>query len=127
MVASTESGDTIEVQDDGSVIINNSDGTSTTLPSDRTSVVDTSGNSTATISKADTSGMDFSFDDEDTQTETETTGDVSDNTTTSSSGTDLYNITSGGTYTFSGTITDTMITVDAGNADVTNYSQRCND
>ena len=44
---------------------------------------------------------------------------VSNNTAQTASGTNLYNITAGGTYTLSGNITDTMVTVDAGNADVT--------
>lgn len=111
IIASTESGDDIQIQEDGSVIINSPDGTSTALPS----------NTTTTINKADTSGMDFGFDESDTSTSTTpgTPVDVSNNTTISSSGTKLYNITSGGSYTLSGAITDTMVTVDADNADVT--------
>ncbi len=118
IVASAESGDDIQVNEDGSVVINSSDGTSTTLPTETTSVTDSSNS----VSKADTSGMDFSFSEEDTTTETTSSGktvDVSNNTTTTSSGKNLYNITSGGTYTLSGNITDTMVTVDADNADVT--------
>ncbi len=114
IIASTESGDDIQIKEDGSVIINSSDGTSMTLPFEATKTE-------TSITKADTSGMDFNFDESDTSANTTpgTSVDVSNNTTISSSGTKLYNITSGGSYTLSGTITDTMVTVDADNADVT--------
>ena len=132
-MASTESGDSITVKEDGSVIIESSDGISTTLPAETTAVPAGSNTAISTTSpasaetepavdKADTSGMDFDFDEEDTSAETPSNGtsvDVSNNTTQTNSGTNLYNITSGGTYTLSGNITDTMVTVDAGNADVT--------
>lgn len=87
----------------------------------KTGMDETDGSNT-TVSKADTSGMDFGFSDEDTSTTDSgsgTTVDISNNTTITSSGTKLYNITSGGSYTLSGAITDTMVTVDAGEADVT--------
>ena len=89
IIASTESGDDIQIKEDGSVIINSSDGTSMTLPSEATKTE-------TPITKADTSGMDFNFDESDTSANT-TPGmsvDVSNNTTISSSGTKLYNITS---------------------------------
>lgn len=87
---------------------------------------DTVGGNTAdvdtSITTADTSGMDFSFDESDTATvepETGKTVEVTEETTkTTSTGENVYNITAGGTYTLSGTITDTMVTVDANNADV---------
>lgn len=133
VVASTESGDKITVNEDGIMEIEASDGTSTTLPAETTTVPTDSSTTTPTtggasteteptVDKADTSGMDFDFDEEDTSAVTPSSGtsvDVSNNTTQTSSGTSLYNITSGGTYTLSGNITDTMVTVDAGNADVT--------
>ena len=105
------------------MVINSSEGTSITLPAEIITVSDFITSETEpAVSKADTSGMDFSFDESNKTAETTSSGtmaDVSGNTTTASSSTELYNITSGGTYTFSGTITDTMITVDANNADVT--------
>ena len=133
VVASTESSDNITVNEDASVMIESSDGTSTTLPAETTTVPvessttmpTTSSASTETeptVDKADTSGMDFDFDEKDTNAETPSSGtsvDVSNNTTQTNSGTNLYNITSGGTYTLSGNITDTMVTIDAANADVT--------
>ena len=113
VVAGTESGDDIQIQDDGSVVINSSDGTSTTLPAETTSTPTTvttppSSETEPVVGKTDTSGMDFDFDDEDTNAETPSNGttvDVSGNTTQTNSGTNLYNITSGGTYTLTGNIT----------------------
>lgn len=74
------------------------------------------------ITTADTSGMEFSFDKSDTVAavpETGKTVEVTEETPkTTSTGEQTYNITAGGTYTLSGTITDTMLTVDANNADV---------
>lgn len=79
-------------------------------------------NGEVSVSKADTSGMDFSFDDSDINAETAEPGTeivLSDSSTkASSSGVDSYSITSGGTYTFTGTKNDVMLTVDADNADV---------
>lgn len=78
-------------------------------------------NETETINVADTSGMNFDFSEEDT-TEIETSEpviNISDNKILDESGNGQYKITSGGTYTLSDSITDTMVTVDAENADVT--------
>ena len=76
----------------------------------------------SSITTANTSGMDFSFDESDTTAtapESGKTVEVTEGTTkTTSTGEQTYNITAGGTYTLSGTITDTMVTVDANNADV---------
>lgn len=73
-----------------------------------------------TVSKADTTGMDFSFDDSDTtapvasDTVTDLSGDSD-----SSSDNNTYTITSGGVYTFMGEKNDVMLLIDAENADVT--------
>ena len=74
----------------------------------------------ADVNTADTSGMDFGFDDDGAQADAAsgTIVDVAGNTVTTS-GINSYSITSGGVYTLEGTIKDTMITVDAGDADVT--------
>lgn len=74
------------------------------------------------ITTADTSGMDFGFDESDTQEAEASTGtalEITEETTkTAATGEELYSITAGGTYTLSGTIRDVMVTVDANNADV---------
>ena len=74
------------------------------------------------ITTADTSDMEFRFDASDTTAASPESGktvEVTEETTkTTSTGEQTYNITAGGTYTLSGTITDTMVTVDANNADV---------
>ncbi len=80
-------------------------------------------NDEVSVSKADTSGMEFSFDDSDINVETAEPGteiNLSDSVTqaSSASGVESYSITSGGTYTFAGTKKDVMLTVDADNADV---------
>ncbi len=67
-----------------------------------------------TLQKADTSGMDFSVDDKNAAA-----ADGGDAIDLSALSSDTYSITSGGSYTLSGSKTDTMILVDAGNADVT--------
>lgn len=71
---------------------------------------------------ADTSGMEFRFDEEDTVASDAAAGTEipisADTAVTTASGVQTYYITSGGTYTLSGTISDTMVTVDAGKADV---------
>ncbi len=75
------------------------------------------------ITTANTSGMDFSFDEEDVNTTTKApdasvnVGDSSGGETTAS-GVNIHSITQGGTYTFAGTKDDGMITVDAGKEDV---------
>ena len=81
-------------------------------------------NTTATepmVDKADTSGMDFDFNDEDTQAQAPAVGTTINvsQTTKTNNGVNLYTITAGGSYTLSGMITDTMVTIDAGDADVT--------
>lgn len=68
-----------------------------------------------TLNKADTSGMDFSVDGDGAEADP-AQGEAVDLSALSS---DTYSITSGGSYTLSGSKTDTMILVDAGNADVT--------
>lgn len=67
-----------------------------------------------TVSKADTTGMDFTFDDKDTTPplDTDSVTDISNDDN------DSYNITTGGVYTFTGEQTDTMLLIDADNADV---------
>lgn len=67
------------------------------------------------VTTADTSGMEFSFDEEDIS---ETIQDYGTEVDVEASAEDSYKITSGGTYTFSGTKKDVMITVDAKDADV---------
>ena len=67
------------------------------------------------ISLADTSGMEFGVDSEDTAAKSASSGKSVDLSTVK----DTYNITSGGSYTLSGTKSDVMILVDADNADVT--------
>ena len=67
------------------------------------------------ITTADTSGMDFSFTETDTTAQEASAGAAVEIPEEK----DIYYITSGGSYTLSGTIRDTMVTVDAGNADVT--------
>ena len=76
----------------------------------------------STISRTDTSGMDFSF--ENTDTIASVTGDtVTDISSATESGTNsannTYNITTGGVYTFTGDKTDVMLLIDAGESDVT--------
>lgn len=120
VIAGTALGDEIEVKEDGSVVISGSDRSVTTLPPDSTTTTTPSANTG--ISKADTSGMEFSFSEEDTSTQEANSGtavDLSTSVTDPTSGKKLYNITSGGVYTLTGAITDTMVTVDAGDADVT--------
>ena len=68
-----------------------------------------------TVSKADTSGMDFSFDDRDLYPDESTAGQAVDVSAFSES---AYSIISGGTYTLSGAKTDTMVLIDAENAEV---------
>ncbi len=72
------------------------------------------GESTDSISTADTSGMEFGFDSDDTTASSADSGkavNLSDSDST-------YQITSGGNYTLSGTKTDTMVLIDAADADV---------
>lgn len=71
-----------------------------------------------TVSKADTTGMDFSFDDSDTTTSV-ASDTVTDLSSTEISFDNTYTITSGGVYTFTGDKTDVMLLIDADNADVT--------
>ncbi len=112
IVASTESGDDIKIKDDGSVEIENSDGTTVNLPTESVA-----GNTPADeIDKADTSGMDFSFSEEDTNTDTEATSGMSFDISSASSGN--FNIKSGGTYTLTGSKNNLMILVDADQSDV---------
>lgn len=73
------------------------------------------------ISTTDTSGMEFSFAEED-MSAAEPTPDTQvsiDDISQGNESKNVYNITKGGTYTFSGKITDIMITVDAGDDEVT--------
>ncbi|MBQ3161281.1 MAG: carbohydrate-binding domain-containing protein [Oscillospiraceae bacterium] len=67
------------------------------------------------VTTADTSGMDFSFEEEDVS---KTIQDYGTKIDVEASAEESYEITSGGSYTFSGTKKDVMITVDAKNADV---------
>ena len=69
-----------------------------------------------TVSYANTSEMDFVFDKSDT-TPPLSTDSVTDISTSNEN--NNYNITSGGTYTFTGAQKDIMLIVDANNADVT--------
>ncbi len=127
--AGTATGDSIVVQEDGSFVISGSDGPTTVFSSEEISAPETSAAETLTqtdteaeVSKADTSGMEFGFEDSDISTNEDISGEtvnVSDNTTTTSSDMEPYHITSGGTYTLTGTITDIMVTVDAGDDNVT--------
>ncbi len=90
--------------------------------SETLSQADTSGDETQnsggseTLNKADTSEMDFTVDGGDASTASPAEGETVDLSALSS---DIYSITSGGSYTLSGSGTDTMILVDAGKADVT--------
>ena len=74
------------------------------------------------LNMADTSGMEFSFDEADTAAVSADSGsnlDISEETAQiTDTGVRAYSITSGGTYTLTGDITDIMVTVDADNADV---------
>lgn len=85
---------------------------------------DSIGNTQAleTPALADTSGMDFGFSEADTAAADATDGDVlnisEDTAVTTDANIQLYQITSGGTYTLSGEIEDIMVTVDADNSDV---------
>lgn len=121
VVASTEENDDITVMDDGTVVISNPDGTKTTLSSSDTTITNSQkGNDT--VSKANTSDMDFSFSDEDISANDTISGtvlDVTKNTTTTSSGAKVYTINSGGSYILSGTINDIMIIIDTDNAETT--------
>lgn len=72
-------------------------------------------NADTTVSKADTSGMDFSFDDNDLYPNGSSSGQAIDVSAFAES---TYSITSGGTYTLSGEKTDTMVLIDADGADV---------
>ena len=75
-----------------------------------------------TVTTADTSGMEFSFEESDTtaaSAEAASTAEITEAAAkAASSGESAYHITSGGTYTLSGTISDVMVTVDAKDADV---------
>lgn len=78
--------------------------------------------SNTTVSKADTTGMDFNFDDSDTTTPvtSDTVTDLSGNgDSNNNSDNNTYTITSGGIYTFTGEKNDVMLLIDADNADVT--------
>ena len=79
-----------------------------------TSASDSSRDETLTL--ADTSGMDFTIDDSDTEEKSADTGKAVDLSETEG---DSQKITAGGTYTLSGTKTDTTVLVDAKDADVT--------
>ena len=68
------------------------------------------------LTLADTSGMEFAIDDADTEEKSTDAGKAVDLSETEG---DSQKITAGGTYTLSGTKTDTMILVDAKDADVT--------
>lgn len=68
------------------------------------------------VSKADTSDMEFSFDKSDTDAPVPEDGEVIEITNMQSQ---THSITSGGVYILRGTITDTMITIDAKGEDVT--------
>ena len=91
-----------------------------TVPNDNS--INSEQESDITVSRADTTGMDFSFDDTDTTAPvaSDTVTDISsatDNDTNSDNNT--YTITSGGVYTFTGEKHDVMLLIDADNADVT--------
>lgn len=88
-----------------------------------------SSNTVATVSSesgelnmADTSGMVFSFDEADTAAadagEASALNISAETAQLTDSGIQTYSITSGGSYTLSGVITDIMVLVDADNADV---------
>lgn len=117
--ASTGNGDIIDVDGDGNVTVKSENGKETTIASDKAEIESIG----PEVDKADTSGMDFTFDDSDTSVSSNASGtqaDLSQSTQNSSlSGISCYNVTSGGTYTLTGTKTDLMILIDAGNADVT--------
>ncbi len=135
VVSGTESGNAIDNKGDSTDASNNTESAGTTLPYETTPATNvpsdeapvatqpsTTPETEPTVDKADTSGMDFSFDEEDisvTEPTECTTVDGTENATQPDSDTDLYNITAGGTYSFSGNITDTMVTIDVDNADVT--------
>lgn len=74
------------------------------------------------LNTADTSGMEFYFEEADTvASDSEDAAALNINSGTSSttdSGVQTYFISSGGTYTLTGEINDIMVTVDADNADV---------
>lgn len=77
---------------------------------------------TESLSTADTSGMEFYFEEADTvASDSEDAAELninSDTSSTTDAGVQTYYITSGGTYTLTGEISDIMVTVDADNADV---------
>ena len=69
-----------------------------------------------TLNKADTSGMDFTVDSGENNASSSAQSETVDLSALTS---DTYSVTSGGSYTLSGSKNDTMILVDAENADVT--------
>lgn len=83
-----------------------------------TSVADTTTAETVAVNKADTSDMDFSFEDEDTNAEP-VPEETKAQTSAGTKHENVTNITKGGTYTLKGEIKDTTVTVDAGDEDVT--------
>lgn len=74
------------------------------------------------LNTADTSDMEFYFEEADTVASDSEDGAAlninSDTSSTTDAGVQTYYITSGGTYTLTGEISDIMVTVDADNADV---------
>lgn len=75
----------------------------------------------SSVSRADTSDMDFSFDQSDITVpiRTDSVTDISAFENQTDSDNNVYTITSGGTYTFTGDKNDIMLIIDADNADVT--------
>ena len=75
-----------------------------------------------TIILADTSGMEFTFEETDVQEADTSASSIlsvsAETATVTDSGLQTYNITAGGTYTLNGSITDIMVTIDAGDSDV---------
>ncbi len=87
-----------------------------TEPTDDYTVETDDNDSGSSLNKADTSGMDFSFDEADTAAGTTVTSGTTTDISASSS--NKFSITSGGTYTLTGTKNDVMVLVDADGAAV---------
>ncbi len=121
VVATTEDGDEIEVNDDGEIVIKNSNGSVTTLPANSTKNNTSEGGSSAN----ETSSSEHSASSELSQNESASSVPTDENAPTEpnpgedNSDMDIENITSGGTYTLSKTLTDTVITIDAPGEEVT--------
>lgn len=90
--------------------------------SSKQSVITEASPETEGLNTADTSGMEFYFEEADTVASDSKDAAAlnvnSDTSSTTDAGVQTYYISSGGTYTLSGEINDIMVTVDADNADV---------